>query len=893
MFYCSSGGSDPLNMSKSGILRGIITEKLSTAAREILAVVERTVADYEEEASGFRREIERQRRQLEVLQPRIKLPRRELLPDLQSHEEVVVGEEQEEQQLTQSTGVEDSGSLDFLWYGDNDNEDDFQPATQLTSRSRQRRRDLKDPDYEITPRARPEKRRVSKPLISDAQDHLDFRVRLLDDPQIEVLSNVVFQKCPIHDLRCRRDLQESDFLDLLRSTFPRLAAGEAFDLFMTDRHRRLQPLMVGALTPENIYTSINSTGHSALYIRLKTAVDPQSSSSRDLSPQPGDEQLVQGSATPSAGQPEENPSVVSQPQKRRRGRPRLGEEPTHHFLRICVLEDPQSDAPSEPELKKSSVQELKCPRGLQEAGFLDLLRITFPQLVGDDKKIHMYKSDRSRKLQKLKVNALTPEEIYKSMRSTGIKKSLLYIKLKAAGSEDSEDEEQGGLLVKDEPQPTDCVAVEDESAPLQSPGELDRSRELVQPDEEAAESDAGSGGGNEASGEDDEWKPNPEDSDDLEDPEDPQSKRAIKKAPRRAEEKGEGSKAPCWVCGVWYRTLSKFARHAWTHVHDPKSVCGVCGESFDSSEDLRGHLKIHQNTYDCSYCGKAFFTTAGLKNHVSLHTGERQFKCDTCSKAFPHKSALSIHRWVHVEDRPHKCDTCPKSFGLKGQLVAHKKCHVNRDRYLCNICGRSVFDLRSLTRHKLTHSTERRFGCKVCGKHFKLEGTLKAHEKVHTVRDRMYLCHVCCKTFLSNNTLMAHMKTHSDERPFVCSVCTRSFITKWDLKKHIRVHTGEAPYGCTKCGRHFKLKSTLNVHIRSHLGIKRFSCGVCGKACSRQEHLTVHMRTHNGERPYQCSLCDKAFTQSHCLKTHMKSYHPEEILLPQPSTSGLQPPDPE
>uniref|UniRef100_A0A3Q2T964 Zinc finger protein 37-like n=1 Tax=Fundulus heteroclitus TaxID=8078 RepID=A0A3Q2T964_FUNHE len=280
----------------------------------------------------------------------------------------------------------------------------------------------------------------------------------------------------------------------------------------------------------------------------------------------------------------------------------------------------------------------------------------------------------------------------------------------------------------------------------------------------------------------------------------------------------------------------------------------------------KGHLKIHQNTYDCSYCGKAFFTTAGLKNHVSLHTGERQFKCDTCSKAFPHKSALSIHRWVHVEDRPHKCDTCPKSFGLKGQLVAHKKCHVNRDRYLCNICGRSVFDLRSLTRHKLTHSTERRFGCKVCGKHFKLEGTLKAHEKVHTVRDRMYLCHVCCKTFLSNNTLMAHMKTHSDERPFVCSVCTRSFITKWDLKKHIRVHTGEAPYGCTKCGRHFKLKSTLNVHIRSHLGIKR---------------------------PYQCSLCDKAFTQSHCLKTHMKSYHPEEILLPQPSTSGLQPPDPE
>ena len=65
------------NMSKAEILRGIVTEKLSTAAQEILAVVERTVAGYEEEASGFRREIDRQRRQLELLlQPRVKLERR-------------------------------------------------------------------------------------------------------------------------------------------------------------------------------------------------------------------------------------------------------------------------------------------------------------------------------------------------------------------------------------------------------------------------------------------------------------------------------------------------------------------------------------------------------------------------------------------------------------------------------------------------------------------------------------------------------------------------------------------------------------------------------------------------------------------------------------------------
>ncbi|KAK9523136.1 hypothetical protein VZT92_019553 [Zoarces viviparus] len=63
-------------MSKAEILRGIVTEKLTTAAQEILAVVERTVAGYEEEASGFRREIDRRKKQLEVLlQPRVSLER--------------------------------------------------------------------------------------------------------------------------------------------------------------------------------------------------------------------------------------------------------------------------------------------------------------------------------------------------------------------------------------------------------------------------------------------------------------------------------------------------------------------------------------------------------------------------------------------------------------------------------------------------------------------------------------------------------------------------------------------------------------------------------------------------------------------------------------------------
>ena len=85
----------------------------------------------------------------------------------------------------------------------------------------------------------------------------------------EVFCVSVFQKYPLQELQCPLGLQEEDFLDLLRSTFPQLGADKPFDVFTTDHTRKLQPLRVETLTPEQIYRSIRSSGHSALYIRLQ------------------------------------------------------------------------------------------------------------------------------------------------------------------------------------------------------------------------------------------------------------------------------------------------------------------------------------------------------------------------------------------------------------------------------------------------------------------------------------------------------------------------------------------------------------------------------------------------------------------------------------------------
>ncbi|XP_007568138.1 zinc finger protein 79-like isoform X4 [Poecilia formosa] len=148
MFYCSSSGSDPLSMSKSDFLRGIITEKLSAAAQEILAAVERTVAGYEEEASGFRREIDRQRRQLELLQPQVKLHRGDV-------------EAAERHRLTGN-------------HSDDDEEEEEDPV----AISKLIQEDLKDPDYEMPPRSgfsrvqTARRKRTGPTQVSDSQNHL-------------------------------------------------------------------------------------------------------------------------------------------------------------------------------------------------------------------------------------------------------------------------------------------------------------------------------------------------------------------------------------------------------------------------------------------------------------------------------------------------------------------------------------------------------------------------------------------------------------------------------------------------------------------------------------------------------------------------------------------------
>lgn len=77
--------------------------------------------------------------------------------------------------------------------------------------------------------------------------------------------------------------------------------------------------------------------------------------------------------------------------------------------------------------------------------------------------------------------------------------------------------------------------------------------------------------------EDDDWKP---------DPEQLSARTKRKRGAKMSATEGKvvvSSKTPCRVCGVSYRILGSLIKHAWSHVEEPQSVCGVCGQRFECS----------------------------------------------------------------------------------------------------------------------------------------------------------------------------------------------------------------------------------------------------------------------------------------------------------------------
>lgn len=543
-----------------------------------------------------------------------------------------------------------------------------------------------------------------------------------------------------------------------------------------------------------------------------------------------------------------SPSPSSQSDGRNPGRPRISAAQGTIDLSVRLLEGSRISFLSRNVVKKSPLVSLQCPRGLQQRDFLSLLRSTVPQLTGDDKTFDILTSDKRRRLQVLNLKTVTPEEIVRNARSTGLRKTTLYIRMKTQKEAQGEisllqAENSSAIIVSEETKQADTsstsqhphMETENDGLMISASGEDSLAPPAAEWGEHVGNSEETKGSDSslklDAGDEEREWGESI-------------TEREDQPAEARTETENGSAGSSRQVCRA---------------AQDSDVAGSVCGESGEASND---HFHGEDRTDGRPHCAETLLSVLGLNEPLKAHAGEANHS----SPRFPLENSQK------PQEPRHKCPTCQKVFELETQLEAHRRTHRKCKTYLCGVCGKFLSSNRSLSRHKMTHSGERPHRCRICERGFKLATTLKQHEKIHTDRERPYLCDVCCKMFLTSKQLLIHMRTHTNEKPYRCDRCGKGFTTRGPLTIHMRVHTGETPYRCPHCGWSFKRKTHLDDHVAIHTGAKPYVCGICGKTCARRTYLTVHMRTHNGERPYKCSLCEKAFTQSHCLKTHMKSH---------------------
>ncbi|MED6262399.1 hypothetical protein ATANTOWER_018926 [Ataeniobius toweri] len=235
----------------------------------------------------------------------------------------------------------------------------------------------------------------------------------LDPPRVR---GEVLKKYKLKKLKCPRGMQEAEFLKLLRSTFPQLAADRPFDYFMTNLTKKLLPLNLESITPEQI---CSAAGSSALYIRLKPVEEEVQASQKNPKQRKAvdhkDDKNNSSSTTKQTMPKKQNASPHKQ---------WVRETDTHINLRIHLLEDSKIKAVTPEVLKKYKLHKLQCPRGMKEADFLRLLKSTLPKLAAQTY-FETFKSDQQRKLLPLNVKSFTPE-----MLSAAAGNSALYIRLK-------------------------------------------------------------------------------------------------------------------------------------------------------------------------------------------------------------------------------------------------------------------------------------------------------------------------------------------------------------------------------------------------------------------------------------------------------------------------------